>query len=222
MHIFEHAVDGQNKKKLGTWALDLMLMLWKHGQCDDADLRPMRCGDCFKFKYATVNSPTGQGSWIIFGDDQQVFASMKNSSTKIGASAQIPLHDRCPELAEFLKLWFTIMKIYQDVDTPWLGSRISSFKESRVALQGVDDSFNHNKRAFLSAGMKDATQNMTRVASSRKQREGPNRNEETLHNSEQEIAYQNNKRPRVEEDLTTEHEWDQFRNPAPGGWDTTN
>eukprot|EP01048_Picozoa_sp_COSAG05_P024679 COSAG05_NODE_5918_length_1059_cov_3.848958_1_plen_298_part_10 len=44
MHIFDHAVDGQNKKKLGTWAQDCMLMLWKHGQCDDADLRPMRCG----------------------------------------------------------------------------------------------------------------------------------------------------------------------------------
>eukprot|EP01048_Picozoa_sp_COSAG05_P023714 COSAG05_NODE_5250_length_1225_cov_4.557726_2_plen_298_part_01 len=44
MHIFEHAVDGHNKKKLGTWAQDCMLMLWKHGQCDDADLRPMRCG----------------------------------------------------------------------------------------------------------------------------------------------------------------------------------
>eukprot|EP01048_Picozoa_sp_COSAG05_P034045 COSAG05_NODE_14002_length_411_cov_1.108974_1_plen_136_part_11 len=136
-------------------------MLWKHGQCDDADLRPMRTGDCFQFRFASVNSATGFGSWILFGDDEQVIASMKNSSTKIGASARIPLHDRCPELAKFLKIWYTIMKIYQDTDTPWLACRISTFKESRVPLDGASDNFNHNKRAFLSAGLKDASQNMT-------------------------------------------------------------
>ena len=96
MYVFTDAADGHNNKLLGTWALDCMLMLWKHGLCDDEDLRPMRGGDCFKFKYATVNSTTGFGSWILFGDGDQVFASIKNSSTKIGASARIPLHDRCP------------------------------------------------------------------------------------------------------------------------------
>ena len=50
-----------------------------------------------------------------------------------------------------------------------------------------DDSFNYNKRAFLSAGLKDASQNMTRVASSRKKREGPNRSEETLHTARQRV-----------------------------------
>ena len=117
------------------------------------------------------------------------------------------------------------MKIYQDAETPWLSCRISTFKESRVPLEGASDSFNHNKRAFLSAGLKDASQNMTRVASSRIKREGPNRCAETLHNATQEQAYQNRelKRPRLEEEyLTTEPDWDQFRNPAPGGWDTTN
>ena len=54
--VFTDAVDGHNNKRVGTWALDCMLMLWKHGQCDDEDLRPMRGGDCFKFKYANVNS----------------------------------------------------------------------------------------------------------------------------------------------------------------------
>eukprot|EP01048_Picozoa_sp_COSAG05_P005785 COSAG05_NODE_353_length_10881_cov_72.725839_2_plen_470_part_00 len=198
-YIFADAIDGHNKKRLGTWALDCILMVWKHGQCDDADLRPMRCGDCFRFRYASVNSATGFGSWILFGDGDQVIASMKNSSTKIGASACIPLHDRCPELAKFLKIWYTIMKIYQDTDTPWLACRISTFKASRVPLEGASDSFNQNKRAFLSAGLKDASQNMTRVASSRKKRDGPNRSDETLHSAAQEQNYQNRelKRPRI-------------------------
>ena len=63
------------------------------------DLRPMRGGDCFKFRYASANSATGHGSWILFGDDDQVYAFLKNSSTKISGSAPIPLPDRCPELA---------------------------------------------------------------------------------------------------------------------------
>jgi len=224
-YIFEHAVDGERKKRLGTWAQDCMLMLWKHGQSDDADLRPMRGGDCFKFKFASVNSPTGHGSWILCSDDGEVFASLKNSSTKIGGSGRIPLHDRCTELAQFLMIWCTIMKTYQGTDAPWLACRISTFKTSRVPFEKSDDSFNHNKRAFLSAGLTDANQNMTRVASSRKKRAGPNRSEETLHSAAQEQNYQNRelKRPRLEEeDLTTERDWDQFRNPAPGGWDTTN
>jgi hypothetical protein len=49
LQIFEGAADNHNKKMLGTWALDCMLMLWQHGLCDDLDLRPMRTGDCFKF-----------------------------------------------------------------------------------------------------------------------------------------------------------------------------
>jgi hypothetical protein len=195
-----------------------MLMLWQHGQCDDADLRPMRTGDPFKFKFATVNSATGHGSWIIFGDNDEVFASMKHSSTKIGASARIPLHDRCPELANFLTLWSKIMKIYQDSDQPYVACRITTFKAKRTAMNGSSDAQNANKRAFLSAGMSDASQNMTRVASSRKTREGPNRSEETLHNAGQEQNYQNHvpKRPRVEAEDLTEPDWDQFRCPAPG------
>ena len=98
MHVFQHAVDDHNKKRLGTWAIDCILMLWQHGQCDDADLRPMRTGDPFKFKFATVNSATGHGSWIICGDNDEVFASMKNSSTKIGASARVPLHCFCTKM----------------------------------------------------------------------------------------------------------------------------
>jgi hypothetical protein len=200
-----------------------MLMLWKHGQCDDEDLRPMRGGDCFKFKYANVNSETGFGSWILFGDDDQLFASIKNSSTKIGASARIPLHDRCPELATFLKLWYKIMKVYQNTETPWLACRITTFKEKRVPMEGIDDAFNYNKRAFLAAGLSNASQNMTRVASSRKKREGPNRNEETLHSAAQEQNYQNRtKRPCIEkEDLTTafieetDNEHRTIRRPVP-------
>ena len=93
------------------------------------------------------------------------------------------------------------MKIYQDTDTPWLACRISTFKDSRVPMHGDHDSFNHNKRAFLSAGLKDASQNMTRVASSRKKRDGPNRADETLHSAAQEQNYQNRelKRPRIED-----------------------
>ena len=102
-YVFPDAANDYNKKLLGTWTLDCMLMLWKHGLCNDADLRPMRTGDCFKFQFATVNSATGFGSWIMFGDDDQVYASIKNSSTKISASARIPLHDRCSELAKLLK-----------------------------------------------------------------------------------------------------------------------
>ena len=203
-YIFEHAVDGHRKKRLGTWAQDCMLMLWKHGQSDDADLRPMRGGDCFKFKFASVNSPTGHGSWILCGDDGEVFASLKNSSTKIGGSGRIPLHDRCPELAKFLIVWYNIMKVYQNTETPWLACRISTFKDNRVPMHGEHDSFNHNRRAFQSAGLKNASQNMTRVASSRKKREGPNRNEETLHNTSQEIAYQSRaKRPCTTQEVLT-------------------
>ena len=128
MHVFQHAADDHNKKRLGTWAIDCILMLWQHGQCDDADLRPMRTGDPFKFKFATVNSATGHGSWIICGDNDEVFACMKNSSTKIGASARVPLHDRCPELAKFLKLWYQIMKVYQGTDEPCVACKITSFK----------------------------------------------------------------------------------------------
>ena len=204
MYVFTDAADGHNNKLLGTWALDCMLMLWKHGLCDDEDLRPMRGGDCFKFKYATVNSTTGFGSWILFGDGDQVFASIKNSSTKIGASARIPLHDRCPELAKFLIVWYKILKVYQNTETPWLACRISTFRDNRVPMHGEHDSFNHNRRAFQSAGLKNASQNMTRVASSRKKREGPNRNEETLHNTSQEIAYQSRaKRPCTTQEVLT-------------------
>ena len=102
----------------------------------------------------------------------------------------------------------------QQTHAPWLACRISTFKTSRVPFEKSDDSFNHNKRAFLSAGLTDANQNMTRVASSRKKRAGPNRSDETLHSAAQEQNYQNRelKRPRIEEeDLTTEPDWDQFR-----------
>jgi hypothetical protein len=218
MHVFQLAARKHSKKRLGTWAIDCILMLWQHGQCDDADLRPMRTGDPFKFKFATVNSATGYGSWIICGDNDEVFASMKNSSTKIGASARVPLHDRCPELAKFLKLWYQVMKVYQGTDEPFLACRITTFKAKRTPMNGRSDAQNANKRAFLSAGMSDASQNMTRVASSRKTREGPNRSEETLHNAGQEQNYQNHvpKRPRVEAEDLTEPDWDQFRCPAPG------
>jgi hypothetical protein len=146
---------------------------------------------------------------------------MKNSSTKIGASARVPLHDRCPELAKFLKLWYQIMKVYQGTDEPFLACRITTFKAKRTPMNGSSDAQNASKRAFQSAGMPNACQNMTRVASSRKTREGPNRSEETLHNAGQEQVYQNppEKRPRVEVEDLTEPDWDQFRCPAPGGWD---
>jgi hypothetical protein len=212
LHVFEHAADGHNKKMLGTWALDCMLMLWQHGLCDKADLRPMRTGDCFKFKFAAANSATGHGSWIIFGNnDQEVFASMKNSSTKIGASARIPLHDRCPELSNFLKLWSKIMKIYQDSDQPYVACRITTFTAKRTPMDGGSDAQNTNKRAFKSAGMPNACQNMTRHASSRKKREGPNRSDETLHNPAQEQAYQNRgpKRPCMEVEDTIESDFDE-------------
>jgi hypothetical protein len=186
-------------------------MLWQHGQCDDADLRPMRTGDPFKFKFATVNSATGHGSWIICGDNDEVFASMKHSSTKIGASARVPLHDRCPELAKFLTLWSKIMNVYQDSDEPHVACRITTFKAKRTPMNGSSDAQNTSKRAFKSAGMPDACQNMTRVASSRKTREGPNRSEETLHSSAQEHNYQNRepKRPCVEVEDTTEADFDE-------------
>jgi len=211
LQIFEGAADNHNKKMLGTWALDTILMLWQHGLCDDLDLRPMRTGDCFKFKFAAANSATGHGSWIIFGDNDQVFGSMKNSSTKIGASARIPLHDRCPELAHFLTLWSKIMKVYQDSDQPYVACRITTFTAKRTPMDGGSDAQNTSKRAFKSAGMPNFCQNMTRHASSRKKREGPNRSDETLHNPAQEQAYQNRgpKRPCMEVEDTIESDFDE-------------
>ena len=82
-------------------------------------------------------------------------------------------------------------------------------------MHGQQDSFNHNKRAFLSAGLSNASQNMTRVASSRKKRDGPNRADETLHSAAQEQNYQNRelKRPRIEQEDLTEPDLEKFRCP---------
>jgi hypothetical protein len=89
--------------------------------------------------------------------------------------------------------------------------RITSCKPNRTSMKSGSDAQNASKRAFQSAGMPNACQNMTRVASSRKTREGPNRSEETLHNAGQEQVYQNppEKRPRVEVEDTTEADFDE-------------
>eukprot|EP01047_Picozoa_sp_COSAG01_P010942 COSAG01_NODE_473_length_16542_cov_42.403651_12_plen_157_part_00 len=57
-------------------------------------------------------------------------------STKIKFRVTIPLHERCPNLSNFLrKKWIPIMKVYQKTDTPYILCSILSDLSKRGLQQ---------------------------------------------------------------------------------------
>jgi hypothetical protein len=141
-------------------------------------------------------------------------------STKIRFRVTIPLHERCKNLANFLrKKWIPIMKIYQKTDTPYILCSILSDPSKRGQMS-TDAVQALNKRAMEAAGL-DATTNFSRHCDSKRSRIGPNRPHESAHDCRTDVQYQNCTEAPPFEALDDEPEappppfdWDQFRCPS--------
>jgi hypothetical protein len=247
-----HAQEGHQRKKLGVWFITAILAIMKHGDLNDeekddpnitGDLRPLRAGDPFKFRFANDRSEIGSGHWILTKESpDEVWYSIVDTATKNKTKSpplKVPVHLRCPRFAKFLIEWREIMGDYQQTDEPWLLCNMSKKEEERTPLYKSEDSQaamkfnsqtvrNYDKRVWESCGV-DGPHDATRTASARRTRCGENRSNEMLHSKSQELNYQGRKRPRVESESDEQEApppgddeasgWNQFRSPAPGGWD---
>jgi hypothetical protein len=245
-----HAQEGHQRKKLGVWFITAILAIMKHGDIDDeasedpnitGDLRPLRAGDPFKFRFANDRSCIGSGHWILIDESTgEVWYSIIDTATKNKKKSpplKVPVHLRCPRFAKFLIDWRDTMCEYQNTYEPWLLCNMSKKVEERTPLYKSEDSQsamkwnsqtvrNYDKRVWEACGV-DGPHDATRTASARRTRLGENRSNEMLHSKSQELNYQDRKRPRVESedeapppgDDDEASGWDQFRSPAPGGWD---
>jgi hypothetical protein len=247
-----HAREGHQRKKLGVWFITAILAIMKHGDLDDeesedpnitGDLRPLRAGDPFKFRFANSRSRIGSGHWILTDESTcEVWYCIIDTACKNKKKSpplKVPVHLRCPRFAKFLIGWRDTMCEYQDTDEPWLLCNISKKIEDRTPLYKSEDSQsamkwnsqtvrNYDKRVWEACGV-TGPHDATRTASARRTRLGENRSNEMLHCKSQELnyMYQDRKRPRVESedeapppgDDDEASGWDQFRSPAPGGWD---
>jgi hypothetical protein len=109
-------------------------------------------------------------------------------STKIKFRVTIPLHERCPNLSNFLrKKWVPIMRVYQKTDTPYILCSILS-EPSKRGQMSTDAVQALNKRAMEAAGL-DGTTNFSRHCDSKRSRTGPSRPEESAHNAHQDNLY---------------------------------
>jgi hypothetical protein len=236
-----HAQEGHQRKKLGVWFITAIIAIMKHGDLDDetrcdlfgdymngyvditGDLRPLRAGDPFKFRFANSRSPIGSGHWILTDDSTgEVWYSIIDTACKNKKKSpplRVPVHLRCPRFAKFLMEWRDRMREYQNTDEPWLLCNISKILEERTPLYKSEDSQaamkfnsqtvrNYDKRVWEACGV-DGPHDATRTASARRTRRGENRSNEMLHSKSQELNYQDRKRPRVESE-------DEEEAPPPG------
>jgi hypothetical protein len=227
-----HAQEGHQRKKLGVWFITAILAIMKHGDLNDeekddpnitGDLRPLRAGDPFKFRFANSRSRIGLGHWILTdestGEVRYSIIDTACKNKKKSPPLKVPVHLRCPRFAKFLIEWREMMCKYQNTDEPWLLCNMSKKEEERTPLYKSEDSQaamkwnsqtvrNYDKRVWESCGV-DGPHDATRTASARRTRCGENRSNEMLHSKSQELNYQGRKRPRVESE-------DEDEAPPPG------
>jgi hypothetical protein len=147
-------------------------------------------------------------------------------STKIKFRVSIPLHERCPNLARFLrKKWLPIMKVYQKTDTPYILCSILNEPSKRKQMS-PDAVQALNKRAMEAAGL-DGSTNYSRHCDAKRSRTGPSRPEESAHNAHQDNLYRDCTAAEPDFDAGSvelpsddesngEIDFDQFRCPANG------
>eukprot|EP01047_Picozoa_sp_COSAG01_P029969 COSAG01_NODE_2072_length_8482_cov_27.042049_5_plen_493_part_00 len=210
------------KKRLGTWVQMYIILASKHGTAQTDELRSLRTGDWQKLSVGTPTTDVTEDSFLVQNGKEMTLHVL---STKIKFRVSIPLHERCPNLANFLrKKWLRIMQVYQKTDTPYILCSIVSEPSKRKQMS-VDAVQALNKRAMEAAGL-DGTQNFSRHCDAKRSRTGPNRPEESAHGAQQDIQYQNCSAREVTEDSGVqssnddksddEIDFDQFRCPATG------
>jgi hypothetical protein len=231
----KHAYNGHTKT-LGKWVQQYIMLASKHGITNKDELRTLRTGDWGNIQVAKSTTDLGQGSWIVEHPDKQLFLHVICTKVKT-ALPPIPLHKRCRKLASFLRnKWMPTMKVYQNTEVPYLLCTIvkEPSKRTKYTSNAVECL---NREVFRVAEMR-ATTNLSRHADEIKTRTGLTHVAESGHGPKQAIAYQdatvNGGRGRepiesMQESLDNEQsesgdedvvpDWDQFRCPAPGGWD---
>jgi hypothetical protein len=210
-----HCFQGE-KKRLGTWVQSYIMLATKHGTTESDELRSLRTGDWRRLSVGSPLTDVTEDSYIVQNGKEMTLHVL---STKIKFRVTIPLHERCPNLANFLrKKWIPIMKIYQNTDTPYI--LCSILNEATKRKQMSPDAVQAlNKRAMEAAGL-DGSTNFSRHCDAKRSRTGPNRPEESAHGARQDVQYQNcTGEPPVEatddeiEAPPQPFDWDQFRCP---------
>eukprot|EP01047_Picozoa_sp_COSAG01_P011428 COSAG01_NODE_500_length_16223_cov_42.586988_2_plen_495_part_00 len=218
-----HCLQGENKR-LGTWCQMYIVLASKHGTSDSDELRSLRTGDWQRLSMGSSLTDVTEDSYLIQNGKQMTLHVL---STKIRFRVTIPLHERCKNLANFLrKKWIPIMKLYQKTDTPYILCTILS-EPSKRGQMSTDAVQALNKRAMEAAGL-DGTTNFSRHCDAKRTRTGPNRPEESAHGARQDVQYQNcTGEPPVEatddeiEAPPPPFDWDQFRCPSDASSVTT-
>jgi hypothetical protein len=215
-----HCFQGE-KKRLGTWVQMYIVLASKHGTTQTDELRSLRTGDWQKLSVGSPLTDVTEDSYLVQNGKQMTLHVL---STKIRFRVTIPLHERCPNLSNFLrKKWIPIMKVYQKTDTPYILCSILNEPSKRKQMS-PDAVQAMNKRAMETAGL-DGTQNFSRHCDSKRSRTGPNRPEESAHGARQDVQYHN---CTAVEALGDEpeappppYDWDQFRCPSDASSVTT-
>jgi hypothetical protein len=218
-----HCFQGE-KKRLGTWVHMYIVLASKHGTAHADELRSLRTGDWQRLSVGTPTTDVTEDSYLVQNGKQMTLHVL---STKIKFRVTIPLHERCPNLSNFLrKKWIPIMKLYQKTDTPYILCSIVSDPSKRKQMS-VDAVQALNKRAMEAAGL-DGTTNFSRHCDAKRTRTGPNRPHESAHNCRQDVQYQNRTgEPPIEatddepEAPPPPFDWDQFRCPSDASSVTT-
>jgi hypothetical protein len=101
-----HCFQGENKR-LGTWVQSYIVLASKHGTAQADELRSLRTGDWQRLSVGTPTTNVTEDSFLIQNDKQMTLHVL---STKIRFRVTIPLHERCKNLANFLrKKWIPVV-----------------------------------------------------------------------------------------------------------------